>query len=70
MIPRYTPQGTMNQAPNGNYVASSDYDRLEETQKTLIELAVAYFRSIAANELTAADAETALRATVVPTLGL
>ena len=70
MIPRYTPQGTMNQAANGNYVASSDYDRLDEVKKTLLDLAVTYFHRIETDELAAADAETALRATAVLYLGL
>lgn len=64
MVLRYSSQGPMLQSQNGGYVASADYDKLEAEFKHLLENAAEYFRQIEAREITAQDAETALRVSV------
>ena len=47
-------------ASNGNYVAGSDYDKLDKTLKDLLDLATSYFSKIEAGNMTAQDAASAI----------
>ena len=46
---------------NGSYVASSDYDKLDETLNQVLDTAATYFKKVEAGELTAEQAATAIR---------
>ena len=61
MVPRYLPQGTMTCASNGNYVAGSDYDKLDETLNQVLDTAANYFKQVEAGEMTAEHAATVIR---------
>lgn len=60
MIPRYSAQGAMIFASNGNYVGSSEYDKLDNKLKTLLDFATSCFNRIEAGDLTAQDAASAI----------
>jgi hypothetical protein len=50
----------MTYASNGNYVATSDYDRLDETLNQLLALTTSYFDEIQSGNMTAQDAAIAI----------
>lgn len=66
MAIRFQPQGAMSQAPNGPYVAASDYDALAGALERVLSTASTYFEQIETGDLSAKDAEAAL--TVCATL--
>ncbi len=47
-------------ASNGNYVAGSDYDKLDETLNQVLDTAATYFKQVEAGELNAEQAATAI----------
>ena len=51
----------MHQAQNGSYVASSDYDKLDEALRSVLDMAVGYFKDIEEGKLTTDNAEVAIR---------
>ncbi|MGZ5141154.1 MAG: hypothetical protein ACXWCX_25420 [Burkholderiales bacterium] len=51
---------------NGNYVSNADYDALHEALALVLQTASAFFRQIAAGELTASDTDTTLGLLVNP----
>lgn len=60
MVTRYAAQGPMAHAPNGTYVAASDYDKLADALQRVVSAAGACFKQIEAGELSSKDAEAAL----------
>lgn len=62
MVYRYSPQGNMVQAPGGNYVEWADYEKLNDLLTDVLERAAELFKQVSAGELSAAEANDALRA--------
>ena len=61
MVIKYLNSGPMAESVKGIFVASQTYERLEALLAETLDTAAEYFRKVHAGELTAADADTALR---------
>jgi hypothetical protein len=61
MTIRYEPQGRMTRSHSGQFVAFAEYDELAAE---IVESAADSFRRVQNGEMTAAEAETALRVLV------
>ena len=61
MTPRYSVQGTVTETRDGEYVTFADYDELAALLAEALNDAEGYFKSVESGELTALDANNALR---------